>query len=228
MESVNYIKHLNAVFLLFSKDKRLNPTHICLYMGLFQLWNNYHFPINFYINRDEVMQLSKIGSKTTYHRCIKELHQWNYLLYLPSYNPFHGSKIKLFNFGTSTEQVVNPCHANIETSPKQALASINKLKQTIKNSKNQKKLDQPKNEIEVIDFFLKKDWTEIEAKKFYNHYQGIGWRVGGKTKIVDWQATAHNWMLKADEIKKEKLESTINSKLDNLRTSIHKNYHEPL
>jgi len=32
---------------------------------------------------------------------------------------------------------------------------------------------------------------------------GIGWRVGGKTKIVNWQATANNWMLKAEEIKKK-------------------------
>jgi len=42
-------------------------------MALFQLWNNNRFPDEFYINRNEVMQFSRIGSKTTYHRCIKEL-----------------------------------------------------------------------------------------------------------------------------------------------------------
>ncbi len=34
MNPINYIKHLNGVFQQFSKDSRLNPTHISLYMSL--------------------------------------------------------------------------------------------------------------------------------------------------------------------------------------------------
>lgn len=228
MEQINYIKHLNAVFLQFSKDGRLNPTHISLYVALFQLWNNYHFPDNFHINREEVMQFSKIGSKTTYHRCMKELHHWKYLLYEPSHNPFHGSKIKMFNFGTSDGQVVYPSPTNIGTSNGQAVVPINKHIQTGKNNTNGNKLDRPKNENEVVIFFQKENWPELEAKKFYNHYQGIGWKVGGKTKIIDWQATARNWMLKADELKTEKTLVAVSQNTDNLKTSSNKNYSEPL
>lgn len=228
MEQINYIKHLNAVFLQFSKDGRLNPTHISLYIALFQLWNNYHFPDNFHIIREEVMQFSKIGSKTTYHRCIKELHHWKYLLYQPSHNPFHGSKIKMFNFGTSDGQVMYPNHTNIGTSNGQAVVPINKHIQTGKNNTNGNKLDPPKNESEAIIFFRKENWPELEAKKFYNHYQGIGWKVGGKTKIIDWQATARNWMLKADELKTEKTIVSVSQNTDNLKTSSNKNYNEPL
>ncbi|MBN4058081.1 hypothetical protein JYT34_01435 [Olleya sp. AH-315-K02] len=145
MEDINYIKHLNGVFVQFSKDNRLNPTHISLYMALFQIWNDYHFTESFYINRAEVMELSKVGSKTTYHRCIKELSHWKYLLYTPSHNPFRGSRIKMFDFGTSTEQVLYPSCTNIETSAGQALVSINKHIQTIKNSKNINKQQRLKN-----------------------------------------------------------------------------------
>lgn len=243
MEPINYIKHLNGVFQRFSKDGRLNPTHISLYVALFQLWNTNHFPEEFHINREEVMQYSKIGSKTTYHRCIKELSHWNYLIYYPSHNPFKGSRIKMFNFGTSTgqvlyrsntkietsdEQVLYPSHINIGTSNGQALVSINKHIQTIKNNINVSKLDQPKNENEVIDFFKKENWAVLEAQKFYNHYLGIGWKVGGKTKIVDWQATARNWMLKADEIRKEKNKVSVDQNRDNLKTTSDKNYNAPL
>jgi len=228
LEQVNYIKHLNAVFLQFSKDGRLNPTHISLYVALFQLWNNYHFPMEFYINREEAMRFSKIGSKTTYHRCIKEMHHWKYLLYEPSHNPFKGSRIKMFNFGTSDGQALYPNDTNIGTSDGQAVVSINKHIQTGKNNTNDTKLDKPKNENEVIDFFEKENWPELEAKKFYNHYQGIGWKVGGKTKIVDWHATARNWMLKADEIKEEKTMVAVSQNTDNLKTSSNKNYNEPL
>lgn len=224
MEQINYIKHLNGVFLKFSKDSRLNPTHISLYVALFQLWNTYHFPDEFYINREDAMRFSKIGSKTTYHRCIKELSHWKYILYTPSHNPFRGSRIKMFNFGISNGQVLY----SGRTSGGQALVSIDKHNKQIENNKNENKIDQPKNENEVIEFFQKESWSILEAKKFYNHYQGIGWKVGGKSKIVDWQATARNWMLKADELKEDKTQKPVSQFLDNLKTSSDKNYNEPL
>lgn len=36
------------------------------------------------------------------------------------------------------------------------------------------------------------------AQKFINHYQGNGWIVG-RVKMVDWQATANNWVLDEEE-----------------------------
>ena len=221
MQNVNYIKHLKGVFLQFSKDNRLNPTHISLYVALFQIWNNNRFLEEFYINREEVMSFSKIGSKSTYHKCIRELNHWKYLIYYPSHNPFKGSKIKMFNFETSYKQVMdsyNPING-------QALVSNNKHIQT---NKNINKLDQPKNENDVITFFKNEKWPIIEAQKFFNHYQGIGWKVGGKTKIVNWQATAKNWMLKAEEIKTKINQKAVSQNQDNLKTSKNKNYNEPL
>jgi hypothetical protein len=228
MQNVNFIKHLKGVFIKFSKDNRLNPTHVSLYIALFQIWNNNRFPEEFYINREEVMRFSKIGSKSTYHKCIKELSHWKYIIYYPSHNPYRGSKIKMFKFGTSTGQALVHNSTNIETSSGQALVSINKHIQTNRNNINSIKLDQPKNENVVISFFKKENWPKIEAQKFYNHYQGIGWKVGGKTKIVNWQATAKNWMIKAEEIKNKETQKSVSQKIDNLKTTKNKNYNEPL
>ncbi|WP_418502084.1 hypothetical protein [Flagellimonas sp.] len=136
MEEVNYIKHLNGVFDQFSKDSRLNPTHISIYIALFQLWNSNYFKPEFYINREEVMQYAKIGSKSTYHRCIKELDHWKYISYNPSHNPFKGSRIKMFDFGTSGGQVVDQSCTEIGTSNGQAVVPINKQIQTMENKKN--------------------------------------------------------------------------------------------
>ncbi|WP_304136722.1 hypothetical protein [Mesonia mobilis] len=141
MEAVNYIKHLNRVFALFSRDNRLNPSHISLYLALFQFWNVNYYSSEFFINRQEVMNLAKIGSKSTYHRCIRELSHWSYLVYMPSHNPWKGSKIKMFNFGTSSEQVLYPNHTKNRTSSEQALVSIIKHIQTIENIKNNKKTE---------------------------------------------------------------------------------------
>ncbi|KAB7530314.1 hypothetical protein F8C76_02055 [Flagellimonas olearia] len=136
MEGINYIKHLNGVLAQFAKDNRLNPTHISLYIGLFQLWNHNYFVTEFHICREEAMAYAKIGSKSTYHRCIRELSHWNYILYTPSHNPYKGSRIKMFDFGTSTGQAVDRNHTIIGTSNGQALVPINKPIQTFKNNTN--------------------------------------------------------------------------------------------
>lgn len=145
MKKTNYIKHLNGIFLQFSKDNRLNPTHISLYIALFQLWNANRFPEEFYINREEVMKFSKIGSKSTYHRCIKELSHWKYIVYYPSHNPYKGSKVKMLKFETSIGQAeVHNCPKN-GTSGGQALVPIYKHIQTIENNRNINKQENLKN-----------------------------------------------------------------------------------
>ena len=151
MQEVNYITHLNAVFTQFSKDSRLNPTHISLYVALFQLWNTNRFVEVFFVNREEVMQYSKIGSKSTYHRCIKELSHWNYIVYYPSHNPFKGSKIKMLKFGTTSGQALVHYRPKIETSTGQAVVPIYKHIQTIENNKNINKQEILKNS-EFKDF----------------------------------------------------------------------------
>ncbi len=100
---MNYIKLLNAAFSTFYFDDRLNPTHISLYMALFHEWNSSRFADEFYVNRRDLMLASKIGSKSTYHKCVTDLHSWAYLSYYPSNNPYKGSKIKMSIIGTSDE-----------------------------------------------------------------------------------------------------------------------------
>lgn len=135
---MNYIKHLSGFFNKVSKDDRLNPTHVSLYVSLFQFWNacRFHNPIS--ISRNEVMRVSKISSKATYHKCIRELNDFGYLSYQPSYNPFKGSLVYLFDFQASSEPIKNKSCVKTETSSEQALVSYtnnsNKNKQqTIAN-----------------------------------------------------------------------------------------------
>ena len=225
---MNYIKHLNGILDQFSKDSRLNPTHISLYIALFQFWNYNRFPEEFHISREEIMKFSKIGSTATYHKCIKELDHWNYLKYKPSHNPFKGSKVKLFNFESSYKEVVNLD----QSLNKQALVSyININKHNINNNK-------PLSKKEIFNFFKKKNWSEIEAEKFFNYYESIGWKKG-KNPIENWQAAAESWMLKTTDFKvskKSKKKSKANDPnalpldhfQDNLQVNQNKRYDLPL
>jgi hypothetical protein len=102
---MNYIKHLTGFFEKVATDKSLNPTHVSLYMSLFQFWNCNRFKNPISISRDEVMRISKISSKATYHKCLKNLHSLGYINYEPSYNPFKGSHVYLFNFSDDLKPI---------------------------------------------------------------------------------------------------------------------------
>jgi hypothetical protein len=145
---MNYIKHLTGFFDRIVQDRNLNPTHISLYIALFQFWNINRFKNPISITRDEVMRISKICSKATYHKCMRELNEKGYLKYEPSFNPYKGSMVILFNFSEdlkpvqkrvnnseknlpNTEQVLNKQGTSSRTGTEQALVpSINYINKT--------------------------------------------------------------------------------------------------
>ena len=99
---MNYIKHLTGFFSRIAFEESLNPTHISLYLTLFQCWNINRFKNPITISRDEMMKGSKIASKATYHKCIKELQRLQFLDYQPSYNPYSGTQVFMYNFSDGT------------------------------------------------------------------------------------------------------------------------------
>jgi hypothetical protein len=99
---MNYIKHLNTAFKKIAADDRLTASHVSLYVSLFQCWNLNRFKNPISINRTELMKISCIGSRSTYHRNLKQLAHWNYIDYRPSKNPLLGSKVYLLPFGQNT------------------------------------------------------------------------------------------------------------------------------
>ena len=265
---MNYIKHLSGFFNRVSEDWTLNPTHVSLYIALFHFWNTNRFLNPISLTRGEVMRISKISSKATYHKCIKDLNDKGYIKYEPSNNPFKGSLATLYDFSENPEPVQKKASSpkknlpnnelvmnkqrtgsetSTETSNEQALvSSINNtnitnnsnfkndlnLEEQAKNleeenlfykenNEEEKKLrEKKKNKIEnsnlssraqsrelspsideVKSYFLQQNFPELEANKFFNYFSSVGWLVGGKIPMVDWQAAAQNWMLNAIKFK---------------------------
>jgi len=145
-------------------------------MALFQSWNLNRFQNPISITRNEVMRISKIFSKATYHKCVNELHQKGYINYEPSHNPFKGSLIWVIELEDNTlpqtkkeqrssksrqpiehpiEQVVNKYQTSTLPTPRQALVpSINNINNTNNlNSANghslEKKIETEKKEVHL-------------------------------------------------------------------------------
>ncbi len=183
---MNYIKHLTGFFEKVAIDKTLNPTHVSLYIALFQFWNCNRFKNPISISRDEVMRISKISSKATYHKCLKNLHSLGYINYEPSYNPFKGSHVYLFNFSDDLkpiqkserkpkieplfeqvdEQALNKSCTSDETSSEQALVpSINYINNTNNlNIENVSNLNEQAKKFEEINNFQLKNENLKEEK----------------------------------------------------------------
>ena len=148
---MNYIKHLTGFFNKIGEEKKLNPTHISLYLALFQCWNVNRFKNPTGISREGIMKASKINSNATYHKCMKELQTLGFIEYLPTYNPHSSSNVNMISF--SEEPKTKPkseqlTHSNNEPVQKITLSKNNKAieqvneqayiynKQTYKNTIN--------------------------------------------------------------------------------------------
>lgn len=270
---MNYIKHLSGFFDRAETDSTLNPTHISLYMAIFQLWNKNRFKNPISISRDELMFISKIGSHVTYHKCIRELNERHYVNYMPSYNQFKGSTLEVLSlesyrnpvskkgfprrksgspFKQPTEQATQQ-ELNKSCTGTELLPYINTINSTnlangpapqneaipdflfLKNgSATPKKLLPQKGVSQaeivpplwgsVLPFFESNHFPELEAQKFYNYFESIGWLVGGKSPMKDWKAAARNWMLKSVQF----TPPSQRPQAQHLHTPHSKNYDEAL
>ena len=293
---MNYIKHLTGFFDKVIQDRHLNPTHISLYIALFQQWNINRFQNPISITRDEMMRISKIASKATYHKCIRELNDKGFLKYDPSFNPYRGSMVFLFNFSdehkpvqkkerneeknepiieqaldklqtatettsrTGTEQALVPSinyinninnSNNLKLENESELAEkideeniLNFENETQNENSEEKKLREKKKDPgasssmssraqsrddnptfeQVHSYFLQNNFAELEAYKFYNYFASIGWLVGGKIPMVDWQAAAQNWIFNTTKFNNHEPPN----RPAHLNTTTEKNYDEPL
>lgn len=77
------------------EDARLGPLHISLYAAILHFYNMQEERMPVSVFGKQLMSHAKISSNNTYHRIVRELHQYGYIYYIPSFNPFLGSLIYL-------------------------------------------------------------------------------------------------------------------------------------
>jgi len=70
-----------------SNDERLMATHISLFTALFIHFQRNGFSSPFPVTRAGLMVCSRIASIATYHKCIRELNDFDYIRYQPSFSP---------------------------------------------------------------------------------------------------------------------------------------------
>ena len=89
------VRELTNFYSAIRSDHRIGTTHISLYMALFQFYNLNKLENPIQITRSAVMEVAKISGLATYHKCMKDLVEFGYIQYEPSYNPAINSQVRL-------------------------------------------------------------------------------------------------------------------------------------
>lgn len=86
--------HLDRFFRDISVDARVTVTHISVYAAILQslrrLGTDYLSMFGF-----ELMQVAKISSGKTYYKAVRELNEFGYINYEPSFKKNRPSRISL-------------------------------------------------------------------------------------------------------------------------------------
>jgi hypothetical protein len=86
-------------WLLFLKraaaDSRLNVWHLSLLLAVVQLAYRQNEKTIIHVSRSKLIELSHIYTLTTYHRYFKQLQDFGYIKYTPSYHPGYRSIVEL-------------------------------------------------------------------------------------------------------------------------------------
>ncbi len=89
------IKPLFKFFVAIERDARISITHIGIYAALLQFWQEHDCenPVNAFSY--EIMRIAKISASTTYHRSVRDLNEFGYIRYEPSFKRNKRSKLYL-------------------------------------------------------------------------------------------------------------------------------------
>lgn len=89
------LQRLNKLLRRVTADEDLMPFHLCLYICLCREWIANQCKNPFSVSRSRLMRMSRIRSRTTYHKIISELKTKHYISYKPSYHPVKASRVSL-------------------------------------------------------------------------------------------------------------------------------------
>ena len=74
-------------------DHRIGPTHISLFLAILFYYRHQEYRMPIYVYRKELMKQAKISAIATYHKGMRDLVEYGYIGYVPSYNPVLGSLV---------------------------------------------------------------------------------------------------------------------------------------
>ena len=226
-------------------NKSLSAAHFALLLHLCYLWLKNGSEGSFSPHRDVLMELSRVKSRTTLSKLIRDLERLHLIKVTHSTNLKDGFHYQLL-FNEKKMSTYSLLYSNLNNNKLDIYSVVTKIDSAVQNLSSRKpksspaqtsfldsyptqeKTKRPKFSkptlVQVQEHFSKLQLPAVEADKFFNYYESNGWHVG-KSSMKNWHAAANNWKNNMDKFKPH---LKANSPQLGLFTSNNKIYDEPL
>ena len=87
------LQALSFFFSAIENDPRISITHIGIYAALLQYWMEHQFANPIQVYSYQIMPIAKISASNTYHKAVRQLNEYGYIRYLPSFKRNQASKV---------------------------------------------------------------------------------------------------------------------------------------
>lgn len=105
METLNLVSRF---FDAIRKDPCINTTHISIYMALVYYGKDQPTASTIHVYSQQIIDICKISSRSTYYRCMHDLHAFGYLQYMPVFKRNKPSQVLLLGkHNNSTESILS-------------------------------------------------------------------------------------------------------------------------
>jgi hypothetical protein len=219
---INGFEQIKAFYSwVFNNPDKVRPTHISLYLFLWNQGNRANWVEWFKCPYDLAMQGACIGNKGTYYKCLDELQSYNLIKYKKGLNNYKAPQIhliKLYDSVPLSEQVTVPLsEPQTEQLSELLTGNIYKLltdNYKLVNSKlhiwikNEKLINDNKNIPTFEDFkkysLEKKPKVCINTLKLkYESWIENDWKNGNGKSIKNWKSTLLNTLPYIKEVDKK-------------------------
>ena len=125
---INGFEQIKAFYSwVFNNPDKVRPTHISLYLFLWNQGNRANWVDWFKCPYDLAMQGACIGNKGTYYRCLDDLQKFGLIKYKKGLNNYKAPQIhliKLYSIEPLTEQVSVPLSEQLSEHPSEQLSEL--------------------------------------------------------------------------------------------------------
>jgi len=166
---VNFFRHQELFYDLIASSDAINFTQIAIYQAMFRFWNYQFFQNPVEVDRERMMILAGIKSKSAFYRVLRELNDMDLIRYYPSRSVYERSYMCFATFSLFERDIKISVWGLVEQKTKgQTNSAENAVKmiEKIKLYKGKYKLEK------VKELVVKKKVEILPSIAFNNKYNG--------------------------------------------------------
>lgn len=102
---VNFFRHQELFYDLVASSDAINFTQIAIYQAMFRFWNHQYFQNPVQLDRDGIMILAGIKSRSAFYRVLGELDALDLIRYYPSKSVYEKSYLCFATFSLEGKDI---------------------------------------------------------------------------------------------------------------------------